>query len=651
MAAARVQFVSMPWDRLEHPPIQLGILQRVLEREGIASHVRCVKLDFLEHCITETAGAAADHRLGLDEYDLVVEWSRDVGLGDWIFTEPCVERDQGYRALLRDHAVPERDISVAERFRALVPSFLDLSADVIADTAPAIVGFTTGAHQTVASLELAKRLKARLPAVKIVFGGANCQGPMGAALQRTFPWIDVVVRGEGEGVLAGLVGDLLAGSGIRPQPGLCYTVKGHPIAIDEAASSLPPDEIPLPRYDEYFEELDHMSFGETLRPRVTFLYESARGCWWGAKSHCTFCGINALNMPFRSKSPDRVVDELLELTDRYGSRKFLIVDYILDWRYFAEVLPRLRDAGQELRLFCETKANLRKEEVRVLREAGFVSVQAGVESLSDPILKLIRKGVTAFQNIRLLKWCAESNVRLYWNIVYGLPGEPPAEYARMADIMRSLVHLEPPRLVPLSLDRFSPYHQQPFAFGLIPTGARRDYRFIYGGLDEDALNDLAYCFEYRHADGRDPASYVRPLREVVEAWQASRETALGSLRYRRGRQPLIVTDRRPGLPAYEYRFGAVEAAAYLACEDGATFDEIETAVRSAGHTGVSTAQLGEFFEELTQARLIYRDGDQYLALALATSAGGRCAAGAGNFLNQSQAPAIPVFAGAPASRT
>jgi len=623
MAAVSVQFVAMPWDRLEHPPIQLGILQRILEQEGIASEVRSLKLDFLEHCIAATGHGPADQRLGLADYDLIVEWSRDVGLGDWIFTEPCPERDAGYLALLRDHAVPEPDVAVAQRFRALAPSFLDRRADVIAAAAPAVVGFTTGANQTVASLELAKRLKARVPAIRIVFGGANCQGPMGAALQRAFPWVDVVVRGEAERILPGLVKDLLAGSPIRSQPGLCYTVGERSVAFEEAATSIPPDEIPLPRYDEYFEQLDRTSFAPALRPRVTVLYESARGCWWGAKSHCSFCGISTLTMPFRSKSPDRVVEELLELRQRYGGRKFLVVDYILDWRYFRELLPRLRDTGHDLRLFCETKANLRKDQVRLLRDAGFVSIQAGVESLSDPILKSIRKGVTAFQNIRLMKWCAQFDVRLYWNIVYGLPGEPPAEYARMADVMRSLVHFEPPHLVPLSLDRFSPYHQRPDVFGLIPTGPRRDYRFVYAGLDEATLTDLAYCFEYRHSDGRDPAAYVRPLREVVEAWQASRETALGSLRYRRGRRSLTITDRRPGVPACEYRLRAVEAAAYLACEDGASFSEIETTVRAAGFGGVSSAELQEFFDELTAARLIHRDGDQYLALALPPRSSGQ----------------------------
>src|SRR3989442_7282635 len=45
---------------------------------------RSLKLDFLEHCIAATGNRPADQRLGLADYDVVVEWSRDVGLGDWI---------------------------------------------------------------------------------------------------------------------------------------------------------------------------------------------------------------------------------------------------------------------------------------------------------------------------------------------------------------------------------------------------------------------------------------------------------------------------------------------------------------------------------------------------------------------------------------
>ena len=615
---SHVWLISMPWDQLEHPPIQLAILQAVLERDGSDADVHCLGLDFLDHCIARTAEGPPDERLGVADYDLVVELSRDVGLGDWIFAESTPDNDAGYVRWLSEHPVAEGDIEIARRFRALVPSFLDRWAETLTAAAPAVVGFTTGADQTAASLALARRLKARLPDVRIVFGGANCQGVMGAALHRAFPWVDAVVRGEGERVLPGLVKDLLAGAPCRPQPGLCYRDGERSVAVPEGGDPVALDDGPVPRYDAYFTRLAASTAAAEIRPRVTLLYESARGCWWGARAHCTFCGISDQALAFRSKRPEHVVQELLELTRRYDTPRVLVVDYILDRRYFREVLPHLREAGAGLRMFCETKANITKADVRLLREAGFVSIQAGVESLSDPILKAMRKGVTAFQNVRLLKWCAEVGVKLFWNVLYGLPGEPPEEYARMADLMRSLVHLEPPRLVPLALDRFSPYHERPEAFGLIPLGPRRDYEFIHPTLDAGTRQALAYTFEYRHADGREPATYVRPLREVVEAWRANSETAFGSLRYRRHRRGLTVTDRRPGLPAAEYRLGGAEAAAYLACDDGATLARVDAALGAAGFD-LAEGALENFLGDCVAARLVLRDGAHYLALALPTA--------------------------------
>ena len=618
---AGVVLLSLPWGQLDYPPIQLGILRAALEREGLGADVRSLELDFLDHCVAATAARAPTDQLGLAAYNQVLEWSRDVSLGDWIFSVPPFrehwpELDDQYLALLRRHLIPESDIATALSFRQQVPGFLEWCVHEIAAGAPAVVGFTTGANQSVASLTLSLLLKQRLPWLKIVLGGANCQGPMGAAVHRAFPWIDAVVRGEGERAFPALVKDVLAGNPIRPQPGLCYRDGDCSVAIAEAPGSVIMDEVPLPRYDEYFARLAAASFEPELRPRVTLLYESARGCWWGERSHCTFCGISALAMPFRSKRPDLVMEELTALATRHATRNFLIVDYILDWRYFRDVLPRLRDAARGLKLFCETKANLRKDQVQLFRDAGFVSIQAGIESLSDPILRVMRKGVTAFQNIRLIKWCAELGVHLFWNVIYGLPGEPTDEYARMADVMRSLVHLEPPRLVPLALERFSPYQQNPEAFGLVPMGPRRDYRFVYPMLDDTTLAELAYSFDYRHGDGRDPTAYVRPLREVVEMWHANREVGFGSLRYRRARKGLVVTDRRPGLPACEYRFDEVETAVYLACEDGATFEEIDGALRAADLATIGRDDVQTFLDELTAARLVHRDGRRYLGLAL-----------------------------------
>src|SRR5262249_35123791 len=150
-----------------------------------------------------------------------------------------------------------------------------------------------------------------------------------------------------------------------------------------------------------------------------------------------------------------------------------------------------------------------------MSEAGVLSIQPGIESLSTPILKAMRKGVTALQNIRLLKWCAEFRIKPGWNFLYGFPGEPAEEYPRMADLIKSLTYLIPPLgLSRLQLERFSPYHQRPADYGLKIIGPSSSdyYRLIYPS-EVETLDDLAYSFEYSYDDGRDPETYVVPLRE------------------------------------------------------------------------------------------------------------------------------------------
>ena len=248
--------------------------------------------------------------------------------------------------------------------------------------------------------------------------------------------------------------------------------------------------------------------------------------------------------------------------------------------------PRLRDAGYDLSLFYEVKANIKREQVALLRAGGVDWIQPGIETLSTPILRLMRKGVTAFHNIRLLKWCAEYGIRVSWNVIYGFPGEPPEEYARMADVVPSLTHLPAPSFYPLALHRFSPYHERPHEWGLEVVGPLPYYRFIYP-VGAATLRDLAYTFEYRHSDGRDPETYVEPLRRAIGHWDAHSDAGFRSLRLRRGPGFIVIHDRRPGLEAAEYMFEDLEARIYLACDDGATAAEARAALGPVG-----TADLG-----------------------------------------------------------
>ena len=56
----------------------------------------------------------------------------------------------------------------------------------------------------------------------------------------------------------------------------------------------------------------------------------------------------------------------------------------------------------------------------------------------------MRKGTTALQGVRFLKWARELGLHVVWNLLWGVPGEDPAEYGRIAGLVPLLTHLQPP---------------------------------------------------------------------------------------------------------------------------------------------------------------------------------------------------------------
>jgi ribosomal peptide maturation radical SAM protein 1 len=622
MSDQSVLLINMPWSMPHRPSIQLGTLQSVLQRAKIPVEVRSFNLAFMDHIASGDADLSVAEQLSFNDYRKVAEQCYGLGLGEWIFAvspfRESGEFDEEYLDYFRRVGGPEEMVGKAVRMRQKVPEFLERCAEEVLASRAGVVGFTTTFSQNVPSLVLAKLLKFRDPSLQVVFGGGNCDGPMGDALHRAFPWVDVVVRGEAERVLPELVCDLFAGGMIRPHPGLCYREEERRVVIAQGeGAEVTMDEIPMPTYDEYFERLGQNVAQSQILPHVSIPFESARGCWWGAKAHCTFCGLNGSSMAFRSKSPGLVVDELVALAGKHGRLNFSAVDNIIDMRYFRDFLPQLRDAGYDFKLFYETKANLKKEQLRAMREAGIVSIQPGIESFSTPILKLMKKGVTALQNIRLLKWCAELGIEPGWNVLYGFPAEPPEEYDRMANLMKSLTHLTPPALFPLELERFSPYHQRSREYGLEITGPKPYYRLIYPS-DEAVLNDLSYQFDFLYDDGRKPETYITALKESIEAWRDD-FAAGANLTYRRGPGFLLIEDRRPGLGGCNYSLRKSEAKIYLGCDGGATANALWKALLADGEKEISLEDVEDFLQQMTELRLIYEEEEQYLSLAVAVN--------------------------------
>ncbi len=613
----------MPWHLLGSPSIQLGALHALLQRGGLECRSHSLYLEFLRFLVEH---GPRKHGLGIDEYGEICSRWMNVGAGEWIFGVPeirkgSLERDERFAELCRANGMSKELLGKLRRVRELVPAFLERCASEILASEPAVVGFSAVYSQMLPSIALAHTLKARAPGLKIVLGGASCEGPMGPALLRAFDDVDVVVRGEAEGVLCELVQSLLAGAPIPSLSGLCFR-EGD--AIIEVPVTEGPrvamNEVPVPIFDEYFERLARNELAHQILPQLPF--ETARGCWWGMKAHCTFCGLNGMEMAFRSKSPERVIEEVATLAQRYGVLDFTCTDNILDMKYFRSLLPRLAESGHDFGFFFETKANLDARQVDALRDAGVRAIQPGIESLSTPILKSMRKGVTALQNIRLLKWCARDGIRVIWNLLHGFPGESPEEYERMAELVPSLVHLDPPTLGPLMVYRFSPYHSRPQEHG-IELGRPLPYYGLLYDVDDDCLRALAQAFEFTYSDGRDPDSYVGLLRKRVEQWNRDWHRNQGALSYRRGPDFMVIFDSRTTAAATaRYTLGEEEALVYLACDAGASPDAIARELRSQTGSSPSDSRLRELLRDFIDARLMYEENGRYLSLAVESTGPG-----------------------------
>ena len=559
-----VRFVAVPFLPSQQPALGVSSLLSVLRQSGIDGNVRYLNLDYGERVgwdfysnlvtnvpssflpgeIIFTRALWGDRAHGLTDYDRQLrEWYERMGLASM--------KPEGSKLLLVEWWNQHFDEFEAafEDAPRVVAGWAD---DLLADR-PRVLAFTSTFQQNVAALALAQEVRRRVSRdeVAIVFGGANCEDEMGRALADNFPFIDCVVSGEAEAIIVDLVRRLLDRKGGSHGGGaLPRFVQG--VTIEDL------DALPLPDFDDFFAAIGQGTF----EPDPSLAVESSRGCWWGVKSHCTFCGLNGGTIGFRSKSAQRFADELEALSKRYGTKRFSITDNILDMGYLRSLFPELVKEARSYHLFYETKANIRKEQVELMAAAGVRAIQPGIESFSTDVLKLMGKGTTRLQNIQLLRWCLELGVAARWNLLYGFPGENPEDYQEMAELLPALFHLAPPAgCSKIRLDRFGEYWSAPERYGLRDLRPYWCYDFLYAALPEEERRRLAYFFEYGYDDGRNPYAYASSTATRVNDWrQVSMGPGSPRLELRRSAAGVSVYDTRPCRRDETYPLSAPELA-------------------------------------------------------------------------------------------
>ncbi len=601
-----VLFVVLPFADVHHPAIGVSLLSAKLAELEIESSVYYPNIDLAEW-------------IGADLYAWIAERSDQhlldpcmpaVSLaGEWFFADTVFDNipsEQEYVSKFLANSPSSRpyvpQILEARHYRN---RFIDHCVREIIGRSPRVVGFTSTFHQNCACLSVAKGLKQQPNPPVVILGGANCEGIMGMQLLASFPWIDHVCTGEGDVAVPQFLEGLLKNREAPPVPGILRQCGGvQEVSIPQAVRRM--DDLPIPDYSSYFERISRSTIKDKIDPRL--LMESSRGCWWGEKQHCTFCGLNGETMVYRSKSPERVRRELGEMIEKYEVNRIDTVDNILDLKYLRNLFPELAKPGPKANLFYETKANLRFEQMRILRHGGVWAIQPGIESFSNEVLRLMRKGCTGLTNIQFLRWAEELEMAVVWNLIFGFPRESPSEYYRMAELLPLLTHLQTPVFcVRVRMDRFSPLYFEGERLGVQGRRPMPAYSYVYPLVETD-LDNLSYFFEFDYADGRDPSTYATPLLQAVDNWAAECKGGRPRLDLFNAGDVVLISDTRACTVTNTHVLSGLRAAVCLAC------DSAHTPGALAGSLGLTEDQVRAELDALSAAKLMVEMEGSYLSL-------------------------------------
>jgi ribosomal peptide maturation radical SAM protein 1 len=602
----KIVLVSMPWNLLETPSLPLGLL-RARARSCPDPHEISDyygNLKWAQYLLEKSRG-----EITTDDYSYIANWGVWHGMGDWVFASVLYDspswKTDAYQAYLAErHIDPGKSFAMREYARGFVAA---AAAEILASK-PDLVGFSSTFQQNVPSLAVARCLKIERPDLPVVFGGGNCEGPMGAALHRNFSFLDYVVSGEGEVAFVALLDALGGERALSGVPGLCWRRPDGRTVSNAAAAMVPMNLVPTPDYSAWFDALRSSGLRDHVQPKL--LYEAARGCWWGQKHQCTFCGLNGTTMAFRARPAEQVWDAIKSLVTTYQMLDVVMVDNIMDPRYMRELLPLVRDAGWDLRFYCEVKANLRPDQLELFSHSGVSHIQPGIENLSSQVLSLMDKGVHATQNVQVLRDCEINQLTVDWNYLYGFPGEDANDYQPVIEQLPALVHLQPPSgATRIILERFSPYFEQP-DLGFADRQPAEFYKYIYD-LPPQVLADIAYQF------ATPPAGITGETEDALAtavAWWRDNYAA-SSLVYRVAEGIVHIYDARAGWPQRRVVLDdPMDASAYLLLM---TPRSVTGLIRDLADQGfaVNAQRMRAWILWAREEGLVFEEGDRVVALA------------------------------------
>ncbi|RLC34572.1 MAG: hypothetical protein DRZ76_02430 [Candidatus Nealsonbacteria bacterium] len=625
MKKSDIYLVCMPFGSYEWPSIGIGQLITSAKKSGLDASAFYANVIFAK-------------KIGYVMYSTISSVIPDSLVGEWVFSRLAFpdfavqddnyfnhlnENDKSIVPYLKQIYGEDKGFEMLKQgllqVRDAAEHFVNEIAEMIIRKHPKIVGSSALYSQYTASLSLLRRVKELNPNIVTMIGGPNCEEGMAPVTIRNCSYIDYVVSGEADSFFGHLCMDIMTKDKQLCSNNLLHGVYNKSKAqclnkLPETAVENDLDSIPFPNYDDYFAEIKKVGLDKKIEPIL--LMETSRGCWKGNKKPCTFCGLNGGRRKYRMKSLNHSLEEMDQLAKRYEAKNFLTTDTILHLDYFKGLFPELKKREAPYNFFFETISMLNENQVKLMANAGVNWIQPGIESLNDELLVLLNKGNKAINNVALLVYALENNIKVSWNMLWGIPGDKSELYEQMANFLPLLYHLDAPLFVKISFQKFSYYHENQNLFNLHLTPDIR-YHYLY----PYSVNDLdQFAFFFDDDLERPLIEGAAKLYDRVKEWEKLYQNKIDNnvatelcVVYRE-KNKIIIKDTRPCAVKNELVLSGLDNIVFQACRAPVTQSQIcncvETHINKKSETEIINS-----IGHLIELKIILSIGNKYIALA------------------------------------
>lgn len=250
---------------------------------------------------------------------------------------------------------------------------------------------------------------------KIIVGGPHTS----VALKTIPEFLDYIVQGEGEKAILEIINGKASERVIRK----------------ERIKDL--DSIPFSPWD-IFNKLSYDYFCEWMDIKPVFTMNTSRGCPF----NCSFCSVGSIwGKKYTYFSADRIISEIEYLIKNFGAKGiyFREDNFTLNLQRTEEFCKKLIKKKINILWACETRVDSLSEDlIKLMSVSGCRAFYLGVESGSQKVLDMLKKGIMVKQIEDTLKWSKKYGIRTYCSLITGIPGETFEDYLQTKRLMDKL---------------------------------------------------------------------------------------------------------------------------------------------------------------------------------------------------------------------